>query len=194
MEDGMDAVATMEDNRVEWTPGMESPLPSARSLAQGVLGFVALGLTVALGSADLETAITHGPTALAVDAGSLLLTGPALLVGHQFLDLDAPVTALASDLLWAFTRSGGMALGLAPAFLFFSATSGLAPTLLGLALPAIGIMGLAHAAVGLLSSERAAGTETDPMMRMAKMRLLLMSWTGLTVLVGLRIGVRMVLA
>ncbi|MCA9567064.1 MAG: hypothetical protein KC656_04440 [Myxococcales bacterium] len=176
------------------TAAEESPtgLPAPSELARGVLGFVALGAAVALGSGDAQGAALHGPTALLVDAGSLVLTGPALLVGHQFLDLGAPVTRLADDLLRAFVRSGGMALGLAPVFLYFSATSGLSPALMALALPAIGALGLAHAAVGLVASERDAAAD-HAVARLAKMRLLVSGWILLTVLVGARIAARVVL-
>lgn len=180
--------------RMGWTPQSERALPTATTVAQAVMGFVALGATVALGSPDVATAAGHAPTALLVDAGSLLLTGPALMVGHQFLGLDAPVADLASDLSWAFVRSGGVALGLSPFVLFFAATSGLAPGLLAFALPVIGGLGLAHAAVGMCSSERRSGSEATQLKRMLKMRGLLAGWAVLTVLVGLRLAVRMVLA
>ncbi|MCB9677438.1 MAG: hypothetical protein H6737_20185 [Alphaproteobacteria bacterium] len=163
-------------------------LPDAATVGRAVLGFGLLGLCAALGSADIAGASRILPAALVVDLGALVLTGPALLVGHQYLGLDAPVPSLAGVLAHAFCRAGAVALGLCPALLFFAATSGLAPGLLVLSLAGIAFMGLSDAFTGLRAAEVAAGDPKSRVVRDAKMQLLVVGWMVLTALVGLRLG------
>ena len=170
--------------------GVELPAPAV--LGRAVLGFGALGLMAALGSADLGGAARVLPTALVVDLGALVLTGPALLVGHQYLGLEAPVPKLAAVLAQVFCRAGTIALGLAPALLFFAATSGLAPGLHLLFLAGIATFALADVWTGLRDVERSVtvADETDRARRLrdARMQLLVLGWVVLTSLVGLRLG------
>jgi hypothetical protein len=172
--------------------GASGELPDPATVGRAVLGFGALGLTAALGSSDLGGAMRILPTALVVDLGALVLTGPALLVGHQYLGLEAPVPKLAAVLSNVFCRAGTVALGLAPALLFFAATSGLAPALHVLFLAGIATFALTDVWTGLLSVERAAvvpdETPRARTLRDARMHLLVLSWMVLTSLVGLRLG------
>ena len=116
--------------------GLELPTPM--EMGRAALGFAALGLCASLGSESLDAASHTAPSGLIVQAGAMLLTGPALLVGHQFLGLEASVPSLVDAMARAFVRTGTVALGLVPAVLFFSATSGLAPVLFGLAMVGMG--------------------------------------------------------
>jgi len=168
-----------------------SALPGASTVGRAVIGFALIGLVTALGSSGLEGATRVLPAALVVDLGALVLTGPALLVGHQYLGLEAEVTELVGVLSWVFCRAGTVALGLCPALLFFSATSGLAPSLLVLSLVGITGMALLDGYSGLLSAERAAGSEDSQRMRAVKMQGLVLFWMGLTALVGLRLGLHL---
>jgi hypothetical protein len=163
-------------------------LPGAARLGRAVVGFALLGACAALG-AEPSSAASIGPSALIVDVGALVLTGPTLLVGHQVLGLEAPVTALAGALGNALCRTGDLALALCPALLWFAATSGLASPVLVLFLIGMAAVGLAHAWAGLRDAELAVGPAGSArVVRDAKMQSLTLAWMGLTALVGLRLG------
>lgn len=166
--------------------GLELPTPL--EMGRAALGFAALGLCASLGSDSLASASQTAPSGLIVQAGAMLLTGPALLVGHQFLGLEASVPSLVDAMARAFVRTGTVALGLVPAVLFFSATSGLAPVLFGLAMFGMGLNGLFDAIRGMGQAEREAGAESGRTLRDAKMQLLAVGWAVLTGLIGLRIA------
>ncbi|MEZ4320432.1 MAG: hypothetical protein R3F61_23330 [Myxococcota bacterium] len=170
-------------------PTPRTDLPDAPTVGRAVIGFALLGLCAALGSGDAAGAARVLPSALVVDLGALVLTGPALLVGHQYLGLEAPVPALAGVLANVFCRAGTVALGLCPALLFFAATSGLASGLLVLALLGIAAMALSDAFNGLRAAELAVGEPgRERTFRDARMQVLVASWMVLTALVGLRLG------
>ncbi len=177
------------------TAHREVELPDASTVGMAVLGFGALGLTAALGASDVGGAARVLPTALVVDLGALVLTGPALLVGHQYLGLEAPVPKLAAVLARVFCRAGTVALGLSPALLFFAATSGLAPALHVLFLAGIATLALTDVYTGLLEVERAQSipdeTRSAKTMRDVRMQILVLGWMVLTSLVGLRLGVHL---
>lgn len=166
-------------------------LPSPAGIGRAVLGFALLGCVAALGAAAPDSAARVLPAAIVVDLGALVLTGPALVVGHQVMGLDAAVPELVGCLAHAFCRAGTIALGLCPALLFFAATSGLAPALFALALLAIAVFGLLDGFTGLTGAERRAGPEETRMVRLAKMHTLVAGWVGLTALVGLRLGLHL---
>jgi len=155
-------------------------LGELRSLAVATTGFAALGLVAGLGSDDPASTI---PAALLVDVGALALTAPALLVLHQYLGLEASPADLASAMGTAYVRAGNLALGLTPFLLFFSATSGLAAGLFALLLAVVGGSALIVAAKGMVAAH-----DDRTRLGVLKLRGLLLTWCGLTVLIGLRIG------
>lgn len=163
-------------------------LPTPLEMGRAALGFTALGVCAALGASSAQSAAGLAPNGLIVQAGALVLTGPALLVGHQFLGLEASVPSLVDAMARAFVRTGTVALGLVPAVLFFSATSGLAPVLFGLAMVGMGANGLLDAMLGMRDAERAAGDDKGRGLREAKIQLLALGWAVLAGLIGIRIA------
>ena len=131
-------------------------------------------------------AIAHSaPLTLAAPAGALLLTVPALLVGHQFLDRKAAPGALLQALVRGYCGAGDVALGLSPLALLFSATSALGPFVLLTAVGGAGIQALAVTLLRLAAVEEAATADLSARGRMA---LLCFGWAGLTALIGLRLA------
>lgn len=159
--------------------------PTGTELLVAAGGFFALGVTASLGSGSLETVGHNLPGTLFTSIGALVLTGPALLVVHQFLRLDATPQALATALGRGFHVSGRLALGLSAPMLFFSATSALWTTLLTFALFAIGLMGLSATASYLVQVESDA---TDRLTNRTHMVVLSLAWCVLTALTALRIA------
>lgn len=99
------------------------PLTRARAVSSAVFGLAALGLAAGLGSGSLEVALRAAPAAAAAPLGGFVLTGPALLVAHQYLQLQAQPGRLLDALAEGFSRAGVVAMGLTPVMLFFSATT-----------------------------------------------------------------------
>lgn len=150
----------------------------------GAIGsFALLGLVAGLGSGDAPTAARALPAAWMVGGGALLLTGPALVVAHQFLRLEARPDRLVLVLADTFTRAGHVALGLVPAMLLFSATSSLWAVVFALFLAAIGVFGLAHAVRALMAVE-----EAGDLRRHATMGALTLGWSALVVLIAARLA------
>ena len=168
-----------------WTENAEAPadVPPVPKVLGALGGFGVLGLCAALGTdapADAARAIS---TSLLVDAGALVLTAPALLVLHQYLGLNARPADLVAALARAFVGAGGIALGLAPAMLLFSATSGLALGVFVLLLLLVGGAGLRVAWRDLVAAE-ADGLTVDGV----KMRGLVLAWAVLATAIAARIG------
>ena len=149
-------------------------------LLQGILGLAALGLSAGLGSGDALTAARVLPTGLLVGGGAFALTGPALIVAHQFLGLRATPDALFHAMTRGFAATGRAALGLCPAMLLFSATSGLWAGVLAMFLAALFGLGLAFTVRRLYQAE---GGPLSPLWP-----ALLLSWNGLVGLVALRLA------
>ena len=153
-------------------------------LMRGVGGWVVYAAVSLAGDAGhLGGGVLH---TLAAPTGALLLTVPALLVGHQFLDLRSPPGALVSALLRGFCRAGDVALGLSPLALLFSATSDIAPYLL-----VLGLLGTSFQTL-LLSMKRLQRAEAaespGDWSRQARMSALVLGWAGLCGLIGLRLA------
>lgn len=144
------------------------------------MGIVAV--TAAMGSADGSVVVAAAGAVVAPILGALMLTAPALVAIHQFLGLNAPPQRLVIALARAFVASGRIALGLVPLALFFSATSGLWPLVLG---GAIAISGVAMAAVALVELR---AIETAELVMPPRFALLLVGWCGLGVLIAIRIA------
>ncbi len=167
------------------SPPLEA-VPAVQEALGALGGFAVLGLCAGLGAGDLATTARAVPSGLLVGTGALLLSGPALVVAHQFLRLEAPPEALVGALGRAFVQVGRLALGFSPFVLFFAATSGLAGWIYVLVLAGIGLLGLSLAGRDLVAAERGAGAPS--LGRDARMALLTWTWAGLAGLVALRIG------
>ena len=160
-----------------------SSLPTVRDVAQGLGGLLALGTAGALGAHGLTP---HAmPGVLWTSAGALVLTGPALLVVHQFLGLQAAPDRVVGSMAWALAKAGQLAMGLVPFQVFFSVTTQRGPGLLALLLCGLGGTGLLAAMRGLVDAERDAGSTGTQLMHV---RGLALAWAALTLLVGLRLG------
>lgn len=167
-------------------PAADSPpiaAPTATELLHAVGGLAALGLCAGLGSGDLATAARSVPAGLLAGGGALLLTGPALVVAHQFLGLGGRPEVLVAALGRGFVTAGRVALGLAPAMLFASATSGLWGYGLVVLLMGAAVLGFANGARRLVAAEGGASAWNT-----LAMHGLVGTWIALTSLVGLRLG------
>jgi hypothetical protein len=140
---------------------------------------VLVGLCAAAGTVDADAIVPGTFVTVASLLGAVLLTTPALLAIHQFLGLAAKPESTVAALAYALVVGGRVAAGLAPACLFFAATTQLWPFLLaiGLAVP-----GLTTAVVAVASLRRAEGTPSS------RFAVLLAGWTVLTTLIALRIA------
>jgi hypothetical protein len=156
--------------------------PAGQEVLLALAGLGALGLAAGLGSGDTTTALRAAPSALMIGMGSLVLTGPALVVGHQFLGLEARPEALAGALARGFAVAGRLALGLAPVMLFFSATSWLWSPVFCALLLGIGGVGFASTA------RRLREAECGDARGVHRIDGLVLAWTGLAVLIALRIA------
>ncbi|MFT4623234.1 MAG: hypothetical protein ACI8PZ_001890 [Myxococcota bacterium] len=172
-------------SEVMWTEGVSAPVdaPPVRSVMLALAGFGVLGVCAAVGAPAAGAAAEAISTSLLVDAGALVLTAPALLVVHQYLGLAAEPGALIAVLARAFVTAGGIALGVAPCMLVFSATSGLALAVFVLLLLLVGAAGLRVAWRDLLAAEP-AGAQVS----LWKMRGLVLGWAVLASAIGVRIG------
>lgn len=161
----------------------EEALPSLRELVHGMGGLLALGAAGVVGAHGLAPSALPG--VLWTSAGAVVLTGPALLVVHQFLGLQAAPDRVVGALAWALARAGHLALGLVPFQVFFSVTTARGPGLLALLLAGLGSVGLVAAMRGVVDAERATGATGRSLMNA---HALAVGWAGLTLLVGLRLG------
>ena len=161
---------------------MRSTITVSAVLA-GLGGMVLLQLCAASGSVDVDAIVPGTFVTVASLLGSVLLTTPALLALHQFLGLSAKPEATIGALAQALVVGGRVAAGLAPACLFFAATTELWLALLafGLAVP-----GITTAIVAVAALRRAEGPSSN------RFTLLLTGWTVLTTLIALRIAVDLV--
>jgi hypothetical protein len=116
----------------------------------------------------------------------MLLTVPALLVGHQYLALQAAPATLLTALLRGFTGSGRVALGLVPLLLGFAATTDIAPELAVAALLGVSLHALLLT-MGRLERLEAAAHPSDWSAR-GRMGLLVLGWGALYGLIGLRLA------
>lgn len=161
---------------------------SPATLTRGLLGYALLPAVgvAALGvpTGDLPAVAHAVALGAAVPAGALLLSVPALLVGHQVLDLRSSPSAVVGALGRVFLRVGEVALGLCPALALFTLTTGTAPTLMLAALAALGVVFLVLATRALNREEARIGAELLPAL---KMRGLALAWAGLVGLVGMRL-------
>jgi len=130
------------------------------------------------------------PTALLDVSGALLLSTPALIVAHQFLDLRARPEQLITAITSGLTQTGKLAWGLAWVVLFFAATSSLWLPALLCSMVGLGFVAYVLCRDKLNAVELAATREHDPKAKgiSPKFTLLVHGWLGLTLLIALRLG------
>jgi hypothetical protein len=153
--------------------------PSVATVVAALGGMVLLGVCAAAGSLRLSAFVPGTFITLASVLGAVLLTTPAFVALHQFLGLSARPEATVAALSGAVVAGGRVAAGLAPACLFFAATTQLWLFLLGFALAIPGVV----TAVVAAGSLRAAEGEGSP-----RFTALLAGWMVLTSLIALRIS------
>ena len=153
--------------------------PLSRSMLRAVAGVAGLGL--AAGLAGQEATLASAPAGLLTGAGVLVLTTPALVVGHQYLRMRASPRALVAALWDGFTRAGVAALGAVPAVALLAATSNMGPGLGFAVLLAIGALGTLYAIRNLGAAEHQAGGSHAAGVGIALL------WAGLAGLIGLRL-------
>lgn len=153
----------------ETAPGVSPP-----ALVRGLAGFAFLGLAGAMGG---DETLRAAPSALTTGVGMLLMTVPALLVGHQLAGLQSAPEALVAALARVFSRCGDIALAAVGVVTLFSATSGLGPAVFSIV--ATGIAGLGFALV----TRTLARMESNTFSMLA----LTLGWALLAALIGARI-------
>ncbi|MBX7084133.1 MAG: hypothetical protein K1X88_33300 [Nannocystaceae bacterium] len=146
----------------------------------------AVGVAATLGSGSLEATVCGSAVLVAPTLGALVLTAPALLAVHQFLGLAAAPDRMVAALSRAVVAGGRVAAGLVPVALFFAIGSRL--WWLALAGASFGVATV-MAAVALHELRTA---ETTALVMPARFALLLLGWTVLVVLIGLRIAASVV--
>lgn len=127
-----------------------SPAPvRLAEVAAALVGLLAFGATTVIGTGGAGAA--HTTPALAVGAvGALVLTGPAIVVGHQYLRVATPAATVVEQLARGLVSGGRLAWGVVPAALFFAATApGSWPVVLGGLGAGVGAALLGTAVVGL---------------------------------------------
>jgi len=155
----------------------------------GACGSLALlGVCAGLGAGEPALAARAVPAGLLTAAGAVVLTGPALVVAHQYQGHAADPQLLVSALSRGFVTCGEIALGLSPILLFFSATSGLWAALYSLFVAGAGAFGGAVTARRLLRAERGARPVDVDLTTRAGMGGLVAAWSTLAALIALRIG------
>ncbi len=184
--------------------------PGARAQVAGLfralVGLGLLGAAAGLGAlGDTPDHFSHtsrwGITLRMIPAtvlnigGAVLLSSPALVAIHQYLDLRARPEALAAALTRGVILVGQLAAGLAPVVLFFSATTNLwLPAFLASML-GLGAVGYIVCARELTKAERAGAESGDDAETSAsvepapRFHALVHGWLLLTLLIALRLGV-----
>lgn len=143
MSDSMVADPVAEIQEARGAAPVAASAGSVGRVAGAAAGLVVLGGAVALGTGSLDVAVHLLPVLVGPTFGALVLTTPALVVAHQFLQVDSPASAVADALGNAVVRVGQIGWGFAPASLVFAATApGSWPLVLavdGLLLAAVGL-------------------------------------------------------
>lgn len=155
--------------------------PTPVEIVRALAGF---GVSAIVAARTVETIPTGVGLGLLSPIGALLLTGPALLVVHQFLGLRAAPREIVALVARAFARSGDLSLALAPALLLFSATSGQAPLVFLLFLLGNGAFTLLGAVLDLSGLEERANPS---LVARGQMFFLAVGWAVLAGLIALRI-------
>jgi hypothetical protein len=163
---------------------LDTPIPApGESVGLGEVataagGLLAAGLALGLGAGSVEAVARVAPLLLAPAVGSVVLTTPALVVAHQILKVDSPVTGLGEALSRAVLRVGQVGWGFAPVTLLFAVTApGSWPLVfVGDAL-LVGLIGTATAGYRVWSLDR-----EHPSWALA-----VLGWCALTLIVAARI-------
>lgn len=170
-------------------PVLSAPPLGAARVLRAAVGMAGLGAVAALGGHDASL-LSGLEAGLVPVLGTGVLTAPALLVAHQYLNLQAEPRALLQDLGQSFCRVGDVALGLVPVVGLFVLTTDIAPVLFGLLYLAAGALGLGICVLRMEQTERLAGTNGGGFMMLS----LGLCWAVLAGLIGLRLCVGPLLA
>jgi hypothetical protein len=115
-----------------------------------VIGLLAFGATVAVGTGGGSASAGTSPSVALGAVGALVLTAPAVVVCHQYLRIDTPVSAVVDRIAAGLSAGGRLAWGVVPAALFFAATApGSWPAVIALLGVAVASVLLGSAAWGL---------------------------------------------
>ncbi len=163
------------------------PVPPFPRILQSLFGLVLLGAVTGLGTGDAGMAGRSIPSALAIGGGAVLLTGPALLVAHQFLGLKGRPEDLVAALVRSFCRLGDLSLGMVPLVGLFTITSRLGPGIMALGFATAGLFSLIRLIGELMVVERDT-PEEGRLAREGTMALLTFTWAGLFVAIVARLA------
>ncbi len=164
------------------TASTAATAPRVGAVLAALGAMAAVGAAAAIGSGSLEVTARGSAVLVAPTLGALVLTAPALLAVHQFLGLQAAPDRMVAALSRAVVAGGRVAAGLVPVALFFAVGSRL--WWLALAGAVFGVATV-MAAVALHELRTA---ETTALVMPARFALLLLGWTVLVLLIGLRIA------
>lgn len=167
-------------------PALE-PVPPFPRVLSALCGLALLGAVTGLGTGSTHMAARAIPSALSIGGGAVLLTGPALLVAHQFLGLQGRPEDLVAALVRAFCRLGDLSLGLVPLVGLFSVTSRLGPAVMALGFATAGAFALIRLTGELMVIERNT-PEEGRLKREGTMALLTFGWAALFVAIVLRLA------
>lgn len=161
------------------TPATDSETQLLRGFGLFLGGLALLGTCLALGrGAPLVGRMAVGMPALFISV--VVLTTPALYIGAGLLGVAPPTKDAAAALATAFTRSGRLVLGLAPASAFLTATLTGTPARLGV-IAIMVIMTAMFAVRALYSSLVAARGESAP----TRLQWLFAGWSFVSAGIGL---------
>lgn len=171
--------------RLKKLANIELEPPKPARLGLGAVGFLA-AFAATLPSIPLDAAASVGATGLVSAVSATVLTGPAVVVLHQYLRLRARPADVLAAIGQGFADAGNVALGLSPLILFLAVTSPLAlPALLAL-LGASILVVLVQTLRRLVHLEIQAPGATLP--RVLGMAGVSLAWLCLTALIGGRIA------
>lgn len=151
-------------------------------------GFSVLALTASTGAGSVSVVLLAAPVVLTIALLPLLLTAPALLVGHQFFGFHASPRSVVACLSIGAGEAGRLALGLGPVVLFLSLGSMPWGVVLGVSLCWAILRGMRATVGALRQSEEVA----DASGSVSGILTLALAWWLLAALLSLRLAVLLV--
>jgi hypothetical protein len=158
--------------------------PELAGAVQGIGAVALLPIAGSLGSGAWGGALSNAPALAALVVVPVLLTAPALLIGHAFLGNKANAWSLVRAMAVGATAMGTLALGLTPIVIFFALTTPGGEVASAAAL--VGSLGCGlRRSWKLMRAEMPARAQGLPWFTHA---LLVDCWAILTGLIGLRVA------
>ena len=130
-----------------------SPFPAFPALLRGLAGYTALGIGALISAEGIQAPLALSLSVLVAAGGAVVMTTPTLLVAHQYLGLSAKPGAVLGAVIASLSKTGGLALWLAPVLLFFAASGTVWATIYWIAVLWLGVVGLCGAVMGLSELE-----------------------------------------